>query len=92
MAFVIEKFGLKCHTLDRFDVYRCYQREALRRYREVTKISQNDATKSLLLTKLKDDLKQLNEYIDNKWQVEHLNLIQDNDECMKDHSAVSQYW
>lgn len=27
-----------------------------------------------------------------KWNVEYLNLIQYNDECMREHSAVSEYW
>ena len=26
------------------------------------------------------------------WEQNYLNLIQDNDECMKSHSSVAQYW
>ena len=41
---------------------------------------------------LKDEIKALNEYIVEKWEYEKLNLLQDNDECMREHSAVAQYW
>ena len=44
------------------------------------------------MSELKDDLKMLNEFIVDKWRYEKLNLLQDNDECMRDHGAVMEYW
>ena len=38
---------------------------------------------------LKEEIKVLNEYIVEKWEYEKLNILQDNDECIKEHSAVA---
>ena len=35
MAKVIEQFGMKCHTLERHDIYKCYQRHAKSLYYSV---------------------------------------------------------
>ena len=45
-----------------------------------------------MLENFRGDLKQMYKYIVNKWKHNHFNLIQDNDDCMKEHSAVSEYW
>ena len=37
-------------------------------------------------------LYKLNKFIVTHWEQNYLNLIQDNDECMKSHSSVAQYW
>jgi len=37
-------------------------------------------------------LYKLNKFIVTHWEQKYLNLIQDNDECMKSHSSVAQYW
>ena len=79
MATIIEKFGMNCHTTDRFDIYRCYQRSVIDTLRSGIKIPKNET-----------DL--LNQFIVDYFERNHMAWIQDNDSCMKQHSSVSQYW
>ena len=87
MSNIIEGFGQNCHTTQRHDIYRCYQREALTRLRAAS--SSNNTAQ---LSQIKLNLFKLNTFIVDHWEQNHLNLIQDNDPCTKSHSAVAQYW
>lgn len=76
----MEKFSVtgKCHTLQRFDIYECLMVQAQR-------VSATEA-------EVASNVDLLDKFILRSFERDHHNLIQYNDECVKGHSKVSQYW
>lgn len=78
---------MNCHTSLRLDVYRCYFREALLRQRSLTSESTDKEFDQLF-----DDLFVLHKFVVMKYENEMLHLLQDLDDCMKNHSSVALYF
>ena len=51
LFLVLSKFGMKCHTTDRYDIYRCWQRQAIEMVRQGKTVSDEDIQMLSLLIK-----------------------------------------
>ena len=91
---------MNCHTSERFNINKCYQREAKARVELIRKhihplYDPEDATFQEFTDYLLITIKQfelLHNFTKAHFERDRFHLLQDNDDCMKQHSSVALYW